>query len=384
MRDVAGSTFALLANGSSEAPPAAPLCELLLEWGARRVTTVFHPLDSREHDAHELTTYASGWARRRRLRLPSRTPLTYPIDLLAPPLLPVVDGWIAFNNLLAVQGLAMRRLGRAARVVYSAVDFVPDRFGRGPLTAAYDRADALACARADTRWEVSDIARRERSARLGLAREAPAVVVPLGARTDRVPTTDPGAFATRTVVYVGHLVERQGVEMLLDALALLRDRGDAVRARIAGRGPLAEALRARAHALGLEDRVRFLGYLPTHADVEAFLAAGTVGVAAYDTRADSFTRFADPGKLKAYAAAGLPIVTTDVAPNTGELAEAGAAVVAPFSAEGLAAAIGAQLADARRWRGARAAALRYAARFDWPAVYAPALRAAGFAPPPPR
>jgi len=61
----------------------------------------------------------------------------------------------------------------------------------------------------------------------------------------------------RTVLAVGRLVEKKGFEYLLEAAA---HAGDAVeRVVIAGDGPLRERLERRAHELGLNGRVSFLG-----------------------------------------------------------------------------------------------------------------------------
>lgn len=55
---------------------------------------------------------------------------------------------------------------------------------------------------------------------------------------------------------------RKGLDGLLDALALLRDRGVPFRARLTGGGILLGAHRAQARRLGLEDRVEFPGRVP--------------------------------------------------------------------------------------------------------------------------
>ena len=148
---------------------------------------------------------------------------------------------------------------------------------------------------------------------------APAHVVPMGAWVDRVPTTPPDGFDRRRAVFLGHLVARQGVGTLLDALALLDD----VAADVIGTGPLEQELReTRA------DRdVTFHGYVEDHREVERLLGRSLRRRRA--VRSETFTRYADPGKLKAYLAAGLPIVLTEVPPNARELErEAGAEVVA--------------------------------------------------------
>ncbi|HLI61617.1 MAG TPA: glycosyltransferase family 4 protein [Solirubrobacteraceae bacterium] len=59
------------------------------------------------------------------------------------------------------------------------------------------------------------------------------------------------------VVTVGRLLPHKRVDLLLDALGTLRDRGRSLTARIVGSGPERERLRERAHVLGLADRVEF-------------------------------------------------------------------------------------------------------------------------------
>jgi glycosyltransferase involved in cell wall biosynthesis len=162
-------------------------------------------------------------------------------------------------------------------------------------------------------------------------------------------------------VFLGHLVPRQGVATLLDAVATCTD----VSADVIGTGPLEAELRARARRLGLDSRVTFHGYVADHRDVERLLSETAVAVAPYRHGDDTFTRYADPGKLKAYLAAGLPIVLTDVPPNARELAsEAGAELVADDPAA-IADGIESVLASPEQWRLRRGRALAYARRFDW-------------------
>jgi glycosyltransferase involved in cell wall biosynthesis len=281
-----------------------------------------------------------------------------------------VDVWFGFNPLACARGLVARRLGRARAVYLWSVDFVPDRFGRGSvLTRIYDRVDRLCCTNAEGRIELSAAAREGRNQRHGLdAGAAEAQIVPMGAWLDRVPTTPPDGLRARRVVFLGHLVPRMGVDRLLDALAALRTRGEEVHADVIGTGPLEQDLRARAAALGVESIVRFHGFVPDHRDVERLLAGASLAAAPYRPDENTFTRFADPGKLKAYLAAGLPIVLTNVPPNAAELAREAGAELSEYDAAAIAEAISRALASATRWRGRREAALAYARRFDWPVL----------------
>ncbi len=381
-RRVADSTFVVLVNGTFGAPPATGVLEYLLAKGARRVTAVSHPLLAEDGDRHEITTYEPARkARRRSFKLPSRTPYTYPLDVFLPLTLPRADAWIAFNNLLCARGLLERRVGRAGKVVYWAVDFVPDRFGVGsPLTRAYDAIDNRCCRRVDLRVELSKQALAGRDARHGLSVEegAPRAIAPVGAWVDRVPVVPSDGWKSRRVIFIGHLVERMGLDTVLEAMTLLAERNVEVTADIAGHGPLEEYLRRETARRGLNDRLRFHGFISDHRRLESLLSEAAVALAPYSTRVESFTRYADPSKLKSYLAAGLPILLTDVPPNAEDLAKhAGAQVLADHPAA-FAEAIQRTLEDPAAWQRRRLAARHYARQFDWHAIVGNILKIAGF------
>ena len=345
---------AIVANGFAEGPAEA-LRDYFVARGAE-VVTIFHPLTPEHGSRHVITRYGGGGViEQREVNLRVRAPASYVLDGLVPLLPPRVETWFGFNPLAATRGLFLRRLRRARKVVLWSVDFVPDRFGVGTLpTRIYDRIDRHACLHADAHVELSSAAREARNRRHGI--DVPAHVVPMGAWLARVPRA---TFGERRVAFLGHLVERQGVDLLLDAMRLLPD----VQADVVGGGPLEATLRQQAG-----ENVRFHGFVSDHRDVEHLLAGTALGVAPY--RADSFTQYADPGKLKAYLAAGLPIVLTDVPPNAQELAREAGAELAPFDADALARAIESGLADRARWQQRHDAALAYVSRFDWEVLLA--------------
>ncbi len=81
----------------------------------------------------------------------------------------------------------------------------------------------------------------------------------------------------RRVAYVGRLSAEKGADVLLEALALLRDRGEEIFLTVTGDGPEMNSLRDLAHRLRIEDRVRFTGNIIDQTAVrERFLGAGIV------------------------------------------------------------------------------------------------------------
>jgi glycosyltransferase involved in cell wall biosynthesis len=378
---VTESSFAVVTNGFADGPAQALRDHLVMK-RAGRLVTVTHPLSAEEGGRHLMEEWADGQLlRSRTVRLPSRPPLTFPLDLLANPVLPKVDCWFGFNPLNVLQGLSARRLVRADLVVYWGVDFVQTRFGRGPLTAVYESLEGYCCRHADARFELSTAMRDARDSRHGREGEAlaPARIVPMGGWAGQVPRTDENAYLRRLVVYVGHLLPKQGLLELLEAIRILSDRRAGVSLDVIGRGPQEQALRERTHELGLDGSVRFLGFIEDHRELERLVSAGSVGAAPYATgSASSYTVYADPGKLKVYLAAGLPIVTTDVAPVAAELAEAGAAVLVDFEPAAIAGAIEGLLGSAVEWRRRRQSALDVAQTYDWQLILSSGLEWIGF------
>ena len=69
------------------------------------------------------------------------------------------------------------------------------------------------------------------------------------------------------IVCVGELRPVKAIDVLIEALALLKRSGRRVSAAIAGEGPESAPLKAQAQRLEVADQVRFIGYCPAR---EAF------------------------------------------------------------------------------------------------------------------
>lgn len=252
-------------------------------------------------------------------------------------------------------GAELRWLGRSAAM-------------RAVLRAIVGRSDAITAISTDTARAL------ER-----LVPGARVTVVPFGAAVDAPLAPEP-ADADGPLLFVGRLVERKGVAVLLDALA----RMGAARPPldVVGDGPGREALEARARALGIADTVRFHGTVPAPVLARHLARCGALVLpAVVDAKRDTeglgvvlLEALACGRPVIASAAGGITDIVRD--DDTGVL-------VPPGDAGALAAAIAALRADpARARRLAESGRRHVAASFSWDAiaprlvdVYADAMRA---------
>ena len=147
----------------------------------------------------------------------------------------------------------------------------------------------------------------------------------------------PNADAT-DLLFVGELRLLKGVDVLLDALALLKQEGRALSATIVGDGPDAASFRAQAERLGL-DRVRFTGALPART---AFALGRCLVI---PSRAESL-----PYIVLEAAAAAVPLITTNVGGIPEIFGPQADRLVAPADAAALARAIVGSASDPMRAR----------------------------------
>jgi L-malate glycosyltransferase len=153
------------------------------------------------------------------------------------------------------------------------------------------------------------------------------------------------------IIFVGRIIDEKRVDLLLDAMALLHDRGMAARCAIVGDGPERPVLEARAAELGLSNSsVRFLGRV-SDADVARHLRAARV--VSMPSMREGYGLAVAEGQ----AAGAVPVVVRGEFSAASELVRDGVdGLLVEPSAEALADGIGTLLGDpARRERMASAA-----------------------------
>jgi glycosyltransferase involved in cell wall biosynthesis len=116
------------------------------------------------------------------------------------------------------------------------------------------------------------------------------------------PPRDP---ADRTILYAGTVADRYGVDLIVEAVARLKDAIPGIRVRVVGDGDLVPRLRTIARAKGIEDRVSLDGPVPLDA-MPGIISGAWLG--AQPHRDDPLMRYSFSTKLLEWAALGLPVI----------------------------------------------------------------------------
>ena len=268
------------------------------------------------------------------------------------------DEYIGIDSLNAAAGLTLQWLGFVRRTCFWTIDYAPDRFGNAFLNRVYFALDRLCVERCSETWNLSPRMAEARGARGVYGSQR---VVPMGANVhSTVLASDP-----HRLVHMGSLLEKQGVQMVLRALPLVRREVPDANLLIIGGGPYQASLQRLAGVLGIADAVEFAGYVEDHAEVERLISESAVALATYDPSLAGFTYYADPGKIKTYLGAGVPVVVTDVPWSARWLVKEGAGVLVEYEAADVARGIVRLFGDG----DARAAAVRLGASTDWTGIF---------------
>ncbi len=177
----------------------------------------------------------------------------------------------------------------------------------------------------------------------------------------------------QVVLTVCRLVEKKGVEVLLEALALLRPAFPHLQLLVVGDGRKRRAYEARTARLGLQEAVRFEGRVPHEDIARYFWASDVFALASYESRhAGGAVRDVETmGRVLCEAnAAGIAVVATDSG-GTPSVVQGGrnGLLVAPGDAAALAGGIARILRQpALALHLVEQGRLRANGEFDWPAV----------------
>lgn len=281
------------------------------------------------------------------------------------------DTYIAMDGLCALWGILLRPF-KVSKVVYWVIDVVPEnRFDSRILNAIYRWVNIFACRHADEVWDLSGVMMDARRDFYGLTEHDYKAhrVVPYGMWVEDIKRYPLEECERHCLVFMGHMLKKQGVQNVLAALPAIAEAVPGFRFLAIGAGAYLEHLQDLAKDLGVDHLVEFKGYVEDIRHAEEMMARSALAIAPYLREKDSWTHWADPGKVKSYLACGLPVLLTDVPWNAREIEAAKCGRIIEEDPSAIATAVIEYLTDDTLLAEQRKNAANYAKSFDYDNIF---------------
>ncbi len=232
-----------------------------------------------------------------------------------------IDIYIGMDGLCALWGIMLKKMGICKKVIYWSIDFVPlSRFKSVWKNYVYRAVNIFSVRNADEVWDLSPRMLKGRKKYWGIKKSDYKLhkVVPYGVWTDRIEKVPYTMCEKKTLVFMGHLLPKQGVDTVIKKIPEIARIIPGFKFKIIGDGSYKKELTNLVKKMSLQKNCKFLGRLDTD-KLEKEIAKSAVAIAPYLKTKDSYTYYADPGKVKTYLACGVPILLTDLPWNAKEI-----------------------------------------------------------------
>lgn len=233
------------------------------------------------------------------------------------------DTYIGMDGLTVIIGLILRKINVCRKVIFWSIDFVPhNRFNQSWKNKIYRKVNILAVKNADEVWDLSPRMIEGRRKFLGLDKKSYKShrLVLSGMWSSRIKKISYKDCEKNTLVFMGHLLSKQGVDMVIRMIPEILKQIPNFKFKIIGGGSYEKELITLARKLSVEKYCHFMG-IKVGRPLEKKIAKSAVAIAPYVKTSDSYTYYADPGKVKYYLACGVPILLTDLPWNAKEIEE---------------------------------------------------------------
>lgn len=282
----------------------------------------------------------------------------------------LIDLAIGVDNLNTIILIFCKKIGRIKKVIYHTVDYTPKRFANRILNNIYHKIDTICCYNADIIWNSSG---RMNDGRVKNGAQknkiAYTIITPDGSNFDHKKRLPLSKINRKRIVFLGHLRERLGLEMILLSFAKVIKKVPNAQLTIIGDGPLMTELKNIVKNNNLSKNVVFTGFVEKHEEVDDILREGAIGLAIFEPIKESIEYYSDAGKPKVYLAAGLPVIITEVPEIATEIGTKKAGILVKYDKEDIAKAIVKLLTEDLLYREYRKNAIELSKEYIWDNIF---------------
>jgi len=276
------------------------------------------------------------------------------------------DLCVGIDNLNALCGIILRKIGIVDKVVFYVIDYTPKRFNNPILNLTYHFLDGICIRHSDLVWNISE--------RMAKIREGQGVekrrnlIVPVGVELEKVGHIQDIKLNRRALVFASHLAKSKGADLIIEAMEDVIKTVPDAKLEIIGTGPCEQELKDLVKTADLGNNVKFSG-LMQHDKLMKYLPTRGVALATYVEDSHNITYFADPTKPKEYLACGLPVIITRVPWIAKEIEEKPMGIAINYDKKELTDAIIKLMKDDEFYERCRVNAKLFASKLSWDGIF---------------
>ncbi len=286
------------------------------------------------------------------------------------------DYFIGLESINTLAGILMRKFNFIDKVIYYVSDYSPRRYPQTWFNRLYLLLDRYCAMHADFIWDVSTAIQPARvTVGLEPSKSAPVIHVPNALKPEQIKFNSYSNIIPFSLVYMGTLGKDNGSDVAIKTMSqVLKIYPKAVLHIIGGGEKDMPRLQKLVSSLHLEKKVKLYGYILDGNKMSEIIRSCYVALAPYRAYEGSARYYGDAGKIRAYAAAGVPIITTDVPPLGKEVKERGAALIVKDNASDFAKAIIRVFSDRDLYLKLRKGTISFARNNTWENTFIQAFR----------
>lgn len=240
----------------------------------------------------------------------------------------VFDYFIGLEAVNGIAGIVLKKFGRIKKVIYYVSDYSPQRFRIGFINSFYLWLDRFCAMHADAIWDVSKAMQPARiHAGLDPKKSAPVLHVPNALYPVQIHAASSKRIIPYSLVFMGTLGPENGPDNAIKALPLVLKSYPKTILHIVGGGEKdMERLQNLVTKLHLKEKILFHGFIADREKISKTIRVFSLALAPYAYIPGSPRLYGDATKIRAYLAAGLPVITSFVPPLGKDAEEKGAAI----------------------------------------------------------
>lgn len=283
------------------------------------------------------------------------------------------DIFIGFDCLNAFAGIILRKFGKVEKVILYAMDFSPKRFKNPLLNYLYHFIEKISVYNVDEVWDVSPRMAPAREKFLKIPQSSyKRKIVEVGIWPEKIRKRKFSEIKKHQLVFLGTLFEKQGIQLVLEAMPKIIAEIPDLNFLILGGGEYENELKNKAKKLRLTQHVEFKGWVSNRRLLDNIISESAVAVACYKPEKEklyNFSYYGGAGKIKDYLSGGLPVILTDVSYNAEELDKKRCGILIKYNKEDFISAILSLMKNEKLLSEYRENVLNYSKQFDWKIIF---------------